>query len=223
MSEAALKLVQPEIQELERKSTSIVDQAKDLQVTNKIEYEAAGGILLSIKDTRKEIAATFGPIKSKQYDAWKETVAQEKRHDEPLIQAEAIIKNKIAEYAIEQERIRREEEARLMAELKKKEEEERLAQAIIAEQSGEKEQAEQILNEPAYVAPVVVPTAIPKMSGISTRQVWHFQIIDPKKVPDQYKVIDERKIAGVVRSLGANANIPGVKVFQKSVVAAGRR
>lgn len=224
MSEAALKLVEsPEVRALETKTSSIVDQAKSQAVTSPAEYESAADLLLRIKDCRKEIAATFGPIKSKQYDAWKETVAQEKRHDEPLVLAETILKSKIADYTMEQEKKRREEEARLLAEQRKKEEEERLAQAVLAEQAGDVEAAEQILDTPSYVPPPVVPRATPKVAGVATRMEWDFQIIDAAKVPEMFKVVDEKKIRAQVKSLGANCKIPGVRVFQRPVVSAGGR
>lgn len=222
--EAALQLVEsPDIQAIETKTSSIVGQAQAQAVTTPAEFEAAADLLLRVKECRKEIAATFGPIKAKQYDAWKECVAQEKRHDEPLVLAESILKGKIADYSMEQERKRREEEARLQAEANKKAEEEKLREAVALEAAGETEAAEQALDAPSYVAPVVVPSSTPKVTGISTRMEWDFQILDTAKVPEIFKVVDEKKIRAQVKSLGANCKIPGVRVFQRPVVAAGRR
>lgn len=60
----------------------------------------------------------------------------------------------------------------------------------------------------------------PKVKGVSTRQVWRFEIVDASKVPDQYKIIDEKSIGGVVRSLKERTNIPGVRVYPEDVVSA---
>jgi hypothetical protein len=42
-------------------------------------------------------------------------------------------------------------------------------------------------------------------------------------IPRQYLNVNETKIRGVVRALGASAAIPGVEVFEETSVAAGRR
>jgi len=68
------------------------------------------------------------------HEAHKEALNQKKRAAEPLLEAERILKEGIADYQAELERRRREEEDRLR-------EEARLAAAIAAEKEGEKELA----------------------------------------------------------------------------------
>lgn len=222
--EAALKLVeQPDTVEIETKTDLTIQKAEALQIQNEDAYRAASEMLLGIKDLLKEIKGTFEPIKTKAHAAWKEVVAQQQKHEEPLLKAETILKSKMGTYYQEQERLRLEEEARLREIARKKEEEERLALAIQAEREGCKEEAEAILEEPVFIPPVIAPSITPKVSGIAPRKSWDFEIVNPKLVPDQYKIVDTKVIAGVVRSLGERTQIPGVKVFQTMSIAAGRR
>ena len=64
--------------------------------------------------------------------------------------------------------------------------------------------------------------AAPKVTGISTRKKWLFEITDPAQVPEQYKTIDLKKIGGVVRALKGDTDIPGVRAYSESTMAAGR-
>ena len=51
------------------------------------------------KDLRAKIAETFDPIISKAHAAHKEAVGQKKKHDDPLEQAQRIIKGKMIVWA----------------------------------------------------------------------------------------------------------------------------
>lgn len=209
--------------EITERALTVPEQAKAITITTSDDYVRAGELLLVIKDIRKEIDATFDPIIKKAHETHKEAVAQKKKVDAPLVEAEGIIKPRIAAYMAEQERIRREEEARLREIARKEEEERRLLEAIAAEESGQKEEATAILEEPAYVAPVIVPKTTPKVQGISMQKRWTFRIVNPSLIPREYLTIDEQKIGAVVRALKDQASIPGVEVYAEDTIAAGRR
>jgi len=211
------------IQEIQERALTVPEKARNVKIMDDKTYEAAGEILLQIKDLRKQIDAAFDPIIKKAHEAHKEAVSQKKRADAPLVEAENILKPQIGAYLAEKERQRREEEERLREEARKQEEEERLRAAIAAEQAGQKEVAEEIMETPFVVAPVVVPKTTPKVAGISTRQNWKFRIVSEKLIPREYLAPDMVKIGGVVRALKDKANIPGVEVFPEDTIAAGRR
>ena len=150
-------------------------------------------------------------------------MAQKKKVDAPLVEAEGIIKPRIAAWNAEQERIRREEEARLREQARKEEEERRLQEAILAEQNGQTEAAEEIMAAPVQPPPVVVPKTVPKVSGVSMVKQWKFRVVNPALIPREYMVPDETKIGGVVRALKDQAHIPGVEIYSVDSVSAGRR
>ncbi len=72
----------------------------------------------------------------------------------------------------------------------------------------------------AVVAPVI-QRAPPKVAGIVTREVWKFEVTDPKLVPREYCSVDESKIRGVVQSLKGDASIPGVRIYSDKQIASG--
>lgn len=212
-----------EITEVETRALSVPNQARAISITDNATYEKAAEILLVIKDIRKEISDTFTPIKRKMDAAKKEVLDQEKRADIPLQEAEGIIKPKIADYLAEQERIRKAEEDRLRAIAEKEEEERRLIEAMELEAAGETEAAEEVISEPVYVPPPVVEKIVPKIAGIVEKRTWTFEITDDSKLPRQYLVPDEKAIRAAVTSLKDRCNIPGVKVYPVTGIAAGRR
>lgn len=73
--------------------------------------------------------------------------------------------------------------------------------------------------------PAAVLSSAPKtkVSGISTRKVWKFEIIDKEQIPRLYLSVDEVKIGKQVRATEGDTNIPGVNVYQESQIAAGSR
>lgn len=233
MGEPALKLVNPEIQEVTTQALSVPDQAKAITAIKTAEdYVRAGEILITVKELRKKIEATFKPIKQKMDAAKREVLDQEKAADAPLKQAEDYIKPLIRAYDDEQERIRKAEEDRLRKIQEQQEEDARLAAAIQAEDEGAPEEAEQILEAPVYIPPVVLPKATPQVQGISCRVTWKHQVTDlmslvkavaAGQVPIQALKADDVFLGQMVRSLKSSMNYPGVRIYPDKTIAAGRR
>lgn len=199
--------------EITERALTVPEKAKAIIIKSNDDFTKAGEVLTVIKSLRKEIDATFDPIITKAHEAHKEAIAQKKKVDAPLIEAEGIIKPRMAAWNAEQERLRREEEDRLREIARKQEEERRLKEAVAAEQAGNKEEAEAIIEAPIETPPVVVQKTTPKVAGVSFSKQWKFRITDPNKIPRQYLKVDEVAIGGVVRSLKGATNIPGVEVF----------
>lgn len=216
MGEPALKLVETE--EVETKALSIVDQAKAVKVTDSETYTAAGMLWKSIGDMIKEVKDTFDPICDAAHKAHKAAVEKRSKFLDPLTTAQKTVKSLMSAYDLEQEKIRKAEEDRLRAIALKEEEDRRLAEAILAEQSGQTEEAEAILETPVQAPPVVVQKTTPKLAGGPVyRTIWKFRIKNPALIPREYLVPDEVKIGGVVRALKNQTHIPGVEAYEERV------
>jgi len=213
-----------EIQEVTALALTVPDMAKQLKViANNEDYIKAGNILLTIKDLRKKIETSYKKIKQKMDAAKKAVLDEEREQDKPLAEAEAWIKPLISGYLAEEERKRKAEEDRLREIARKEEEDRQLQAALAAEQSGDKEEAEAIIQETVYVPPVVVPKAVPKVSGVSMTKQWKFRITDPNKIPREYLCVDEQKIGQVVRAMKDQTRIAGIEVYSVDSISAGRR
>jgi uncharacterized protein YhaN len=202
---------------VEEKALSIVDQAKAVKVTDAESYTAAGELFKSIVEMMKEVDRTFDPIIEAAHKSHKAALEQKKKYYDPLDKAKRSVKGLLSDYDREQERKKREEEARLREIARKEEEERKLAEALAAEAAGEKEEAEAIMEEPVYIPPVVVKKEVPRVQGLSFRTVWKFHIKDVTAIPRQYMTPDMVKIGGVVRAMKGQTNIPGLEVYEERV------
>lgn len=205
--------------QLETQVMTVPEKARALKIVNNETYALAGGMLVEIKGLRKQINASFDPIIEKAHQAHKEAVAQKRKVEAPLAEAESVIKPAMARWDAEQERIRREQERKMQELARKQAEERQLAEAAALEAQGETKAADEVIAAPVEVAPVVLQKTVPKVEGVSFREVWKFQIVDAKAIPREYLVPDEVKIGQVVRALKGSANIPGVRAYAEKTVA----
>ena len=219
---------QANIQELGQQALSFPEKASLYKVADQATLTKANEFLLSVKAMRKQINETFDPIIRKAHDAHKEVISKKKTFETPLIEAERIIKGEIGAYMTEQDRIRREAEEKARrereeAERKAKEEEERrLQKAIEAEEAGNIEAAENILNSiPSKPEQITTPIPMkPLTQGISIQTRWKFRINDVGKIPHEYMIPDEQKIGAVVRATKGQVQIPGVEIYSEDSVSA---
>lgn len=166
-----------------------------------------------------------------------------------LADAEKLLKQKMLGWTKEQERIaseeRRKDEEAAAVERRRIEDEARKKQAeaetaakeaaqtgdvLTAARAAEYSSEAAALRRTAQIttaAPVTVAT--PNIAGISKSETWDFELIDlPLLIKhvaahpelSNLLTIDSVAVRGYVRSLKANANLPGVRVFSKQVLRA---
>lgn len=207
-----------EIQEVDAKALSVIEEANLVNIVDSKAYLQAGGLWSDIRDMKKQVDLTFKPIITKLHQAHKEAIAQRAKIFNPLEKAGKTVKYAMEKYDFDQEEIRKKEEKRLREIARKEEEERQLAEALEAEQNGEKEEAEAILEEPAYVPPVVIQKTTPKLKGGPVyRTVWKFRILDKRKIPVDFMTPDIVTIGQVVRAMKEATNIKGVEVYSERV------
>ena len=232
MAEPAIKY---ETQDVETKSVTIVDQAKAVKVTDAESYKMAGGLYKSIGEMIKEVKDTFDPICDAANRAHKEATAKRAKFLDPLQDAYRSVKGLMAAWDAEQERIRMEEQRRL-AEIARKEAEERaILEAIAAEEEAKRngataeeaeEEAAAIIEQPVYVPPVVVPKAVPKVQGVSYRELWSAECFDVKalcraigegRASTEYVSPNMPALNRVATALKSTMNVPGCRAVMRRV------
>jgi len=221
-----------EANEIENKAQILPQEAKALVIEDDASFQRAGAFLVNIKKVRAEINETFDPIIKKQHEAHKEAVAQKKKIEAPLIEAESIIKPRMAAYHEEQERKRREEEDRIRKEADRKAQEEQIADAVLAHESGQEELGDAILEAPAYIPTIVAPKAAVKIEGVSFRDNYKAEVTDLKalmmavlegQVPSNVIEANMSVLNSLARSLKGQLNYPGVRVVCEKITAGSRR
>ena len=205
--------------EIEVKNTSMLEKANALIVNDDEGLIIAGDVVVQIKQFIRKIKATFAPSKKKTDEAHKEIVALEKKALGFALDAEICIKDKMSNYTTAQEAIEKARAAKLAAELKEKAEADALELAMNLETNGQNAEAAMALEVAA--APVVVPQRqAVKVAGVSFREAWEHKVIDPDKVPDEFWIIDEQKLAKFAKAMKDQAKVEGVVFSSKKIVAA---
>jgi len=215
--------------EVKAQALSLVEEAKCFLVRNDDEYRQAGAMLRDkIKPLLAEADRVFDPVISAAHAAHKSALAAKKEVTDPINQADTIVRRAMSSYSSEQLRRQREEQERLRREeLAKREaamraeEERRLSLAMAAEQAGNKELAEEIVSQPAPVieAPaatmVSAPIAAPKVDGVSTREVWRWEVVSKDSIRKEFLIPNESAIGALVRSQksAAAAMVGGIRVW----------
>lgn len=135
--------------------------------------------------------------------------------------AENVTKRDILTYQTDQERIRRENEAKLEREATKT----RLAAEAKAKEfaaKGNEKKAEEWLGKAeTAVAPVLAPR-VEKQEGISTRKVYKFEVVNARILPADYQIPDIKKIRDMVNASKGTLVIPGVKIWTEDALSAGK-
>lgn len=208
-----------ELNEIKTLATQIPEDVLPLASINSVEqYERAADIFLRCKRVRKEIAATFKPIKDAQRKALNEAVEQERRLDSPFQSAERILNPAMISFRDRQEKYRKSHEAKLQQEVDSQAQEDQIQEAVAAEEAGDQSGAERILNQPVQAPPVILDNQTPKVSNVSFRKSWGFRIDREDEVKRLFLVPDLIRIGKQVRALGPKAEklVGGIRVFDKT-------
>lgn len=192
------------VDKLSLESCDLLTESTALKVVDRAAAEAASALLQSIKTLKTSVGQTFDPVCDAAHKSWKAAVAARNKHLEPLEQAEKVLRNKMSVFQL---RMEEERQAEIRA-----------AQAAAEAEAKQAAAADPVAAfEPAAPVVVAAPPPVQKIAGISTRKDWDFEVTDITKLPVQYLLADEKKIRKVVQALGDQANIAGVRVFQKVV------
>jgi len=189
---------------------ALLNQAQSIEILDKPEYEEGAKLFAQIKSFRKAIDTQRKELIKLPYDYVRRVNAFAKEISKPLDNAEAIIKQKLIDYEAKKELERREQE-------KRAEEERKRLQEQLNKEAQEKGVEAVILPEVMF--PKEEKNIVHTESGdtVYTRTVWDFEIVDFAQVPDEYKVIDEKKVRQAINRLGIR-DIPGLKIFQKKTI-----
>ena len=196
-----------------------------LAIVDQPSLDVANDLLHCIKDYEIAVEKELGPGIQKAFEQHRYLVAQKKRWLDRAIAVRDILKKKVADFLQEQDRIRW--DAQRKATLAKKQVEAETwkgvdrAHELIRE--GKLDEVDQVTTESAKkieaiqaAAPVVPEKVVAE--GSYLREDWDFEVVDAKLVPDEFKLIDEKKLRGVVKFMKDQTNIPGIRAFSKKTL-----
>ncbi|KKN56863.1 hypothetical protein LCGC14_0567880 [marine sediment metagenome] len=203
----------------------VVEAERFVTIREAHTYQAAAAFLTeTVKPALKKIEETWRPMQRKTQAAHLEVVAQRRAIEDPLLEAERLVKGGLAAYDDEQDRLEAEAERQRQAAARKVAEQEQLDAAEHLEKQGHLEAAVERLDAPTVpVMPAPAPRA--KARGVSSRPVYKFRVLDPAKVSRGFLKVDRSKVLGVVRKMGPDAEelVGGIEVYQERQIGARAR
>ncbi len=208
----------------------VKSEAQRVSVVTEQDYAEAGEVLRTVKTKAAEVTEFFKPLKEAAHKAHAEICNREKACLAPLKDAEAAIKNAMRDYLMEQERLRREAEeaARKAAQA---EAEKKMNEAIAAEQSGDKDKAEQLFAEASVTdslaGNITVIAEKPSVQGVSASKDWEIVSVDAAKVPAylagiELRPVDLGAVKRMIKASKGTVQIPGV-VYKETLSMSARR
>lgn len=215
--------ITPEAQQLATKAETMLKDYATFVVPNNETYVNASSVLKFIKTTATELDALRKSMTKPLDESKKRIMDFFRKPLNNLVMVENNIKKAMLTFQKEQERKRKEEEDRLL-EQQRKDKEKLEKRADKAEEKGNTEKAE-TLREEAEQKESVVPTVAPmveKVSGISTKKIWKFKIVDAKLIPREYLMPNEKMIGEVGRATKGTLKIAGIEFYSDETIAAGR-
>ena len=211
-----------------KNAVALYAKYKDLQVIDEASYATAGAGLVQIKAMRKDIKSKLKPFIDKAKEVYDHHRGQFKKYDNPLLGLEGLIKGRLATFADEQEKKRRQLEAELQEKARQEAEDAKVNEAKKLEEMGETEAAEAVIEEEVHVAPVTVDNK-PKAQGVSTRKKWHAEVVDLSalikavaegKEAESFLLPDMKVLNKMAGALMEELNIAGVKAVSETIVSA---
>jgi hypothetical protein len=180
-------------------------------------FEAAGKRAILIYDQEQE------RIRQAEQRRLQAIADEQARKEREKAEAEARRQREIEEAARRKaEEARRAAEAANAAEraklIREAEAADRKAAAASAKAENQTETAAAVVAPVVTIAPVAV-----KQAGESTRDIWHFRVIDAALVPNEYKIVNEKALDGIAKATKGSIVIPGVEFYAEKTLAMRRQ
>jgi len=212
----------------------IVARAHALVISTPEEYALAADGLKEIKGAMKRVDAFFAPMKAANLEATRRTNEALAGVRKPLEEAEAIWKRKQTDYAMEQERIRQEQQRKLQVEAdeRARKERERLEKEAAKLKTPELKAA-RMEEAQTIVAPVVeVASTIPIVKGQAFRKTWKAYVVDAKAAagvaltfPDwqSYVELNLGELNRFAARTKGTVKWAGIEWYEDTTIASGSR
>lgn len=212
----------PDLAPVKAEVSGIVEAAKAVTIATTEERNEAAVFERALIKKEKSITDHYKPIK-KSLDAHKRVILEQERgYLAPVKEARDILKQTELLWDTEQQRVADEQEKKIAAELCRREEEKRLAAAEAAQEAGDEEKVEAILERPIETPKINLQP--PKAPGQSVRTTWKAEVVDFPKLlvhiaanPALAHLVqpNEQAIRAMARTQKDALNLPGVRVYSE--------
>lgn len=177
----ALSVNTARLTEFEQRRDALAPAIRKLKIATAQDRQIAAELVGRCTALLKEVDGDFEPVIANVYAAHKSLKAVHAKYRAPVLELRQIVDAEVLRDRRAQQEEANRERARVQQQEAEAEEERRIARAIEAEESGESELANEILDE---VVPAVIPQvpAVEKVAGVSVRHSYGYKLVDATQV-----------------------------------------
>jgi hypothetical protein len=208
------------VEAVEAMTRPILEQAKAIEVTSEETFAAAMEGARRCKVAMDNVEGVFGDSRASAHRTWKAICTAIKSLVDPLEKARGLFDQKAYAWRESERKRLAAEERKRQAEAKRIEEEKLLAIAADLSEAGLEREADAMIAEPVRVEARAVEA--PKAEGVTFRENWQWEVTDlaalvravaEAKAPADAVTVNGPVVTKLVKALKANANLPGVRVW----------
>lgn len=222
----SIVIARPDPSALVREFSPLAERARALVVSDQDSHATALESIKALRGVEKKLEEHYEPTRKALDTAKKELLRARDSMIAPFAEARGIVDRAASEYEREQRRLAEQAEREAREKARREEEERQLRDAIAAEEAGDTQQAEAILEQPVEVPVVRVEAPVAKVAGVSARETWAAEITDKLALirhvaahPDLVGLLEANMPAlnQQARSLKGEMRIPGVRAVATTV------
>lgn len=215
----------PSLDELRAAFPPMVVEATALVVSDVASHGAALEALKTTRERKRLILEKINPIIDAAFKTHRGLTNLRAEAIKPFDDAEAIYNRKASAFEREQEAIAARERERIEQQARKEEEERILRDAVAADEAGDPDLAEALLDETPTVPVLHVTPAVARVEGVTTRETWRAEVADKLALiryvaahPEWVNLLDANMPAlnGLARSARKGMAIPGVRAVSET-------
>jgi len=168
--------------------------------------------------TKKNVEIYFEKTRTLLHKAWKSCIADIKGFTDPCDLVISTVNEKVGNYDLVQDQKRLAEQRRLQAieDEKNRREQDRLnKQAANLNQEYSKEKIEALTEQASELVPPVVEVAHQTRKNEHTLTTYSFVVTDPKNIPRDYMIPNQRELDAWARRTKGHEEMPGGRVHKK--------
>lgn len=193
------------------------------EITDQLGYQMATDTLRAIKGTLGELETTRKSITKPLDDAKSTVMGIFKEPKEKLERADQVIRQAMGKF-IQAQEVKRLEAQRAAEEAARIEEDKRKRELADAAQKDLDEGRTVAAMMKVEQADRVMVIAEPvkeafKPQGTTMRANWKHRVIDPKLVPPEYLIPDDKLLASIAKSRKEKAAVPGVEFYNEKTLS----
>jgi len=218
---------QPDENKLSSGSSDLQNKSLAIVIKDQGTYDQAGELYKLAQTMEKQVIAEFKEPKEAAHKAHKSFCALEKKILIKIQDPMGILARKRIDYENEQARLRAEEQKKQEEKRKQIIEEERLKYATDLDNAGKKKEAEQVLDAPVIIEPVVVEKKVEKTEGLTTVTTWKGKVTNPvlfiqtvARIPSLHNLleINEGQLNKMASKLKDTFNLDGATAYEEQTM-----